>query len=122
MRRRTSMVLAAVGTALALTLSACGGGGGTTDDDDQGGGAAFNGAIGKVVNPSTKTGGTLKFANSGEPDSTDPGDQYYGYVWNFTRLYGRALTMFKTQPGEAGLQLTGDLAQGLGESSDKNRN
>jgi peptide/nickel transport system substrate-binding protein len=118
MRRRTTMVLASVGTALALTLSACGGG---TADDDQGGGGTFNGAIGKVVNPSTGTGGTLKFANSGEPDSTDPGDQYYGYAWNTTRLYGRALTMFKTQPGEAGLQLTGDLAQGLGESSDNNR-
>ena len=39
--------------------------------------------IGKVVNPSDKKGGTLKFANSGDWDSLDPGDTYYGFSWNF---------------------------------------
>ena len=28
-------------------------------------------------------------ANSGDWDSLDPGDTYYGYSWNFVRLYGR---------------------------------
>ena len=32
-----------------------------------------------VVNPSDKKGGTLKFANSGDWDSLDPGETYYGY-------------------------------------------
>src|SRR5207302_7808265 len=69
-------------------------------------------------NKSDKTGGTLRFANSGDWDSTDGADTYYGYSWNFIRNYGRALTMFKTVPGASGLQLTGDLAEGLGTPSD----
>ena len=62
--------------------------------------AEFNAAIGKVFNPSDKKGGTLKMANSGDWDSLDPGDTYYGYSWNFGRIYGRTLVMFKPAPGE----------------------
>ena len=46
--------------------------------------AEFNAAIDKVVNPSDKKGGTLKFANSGDWDTLDPGETYYGYSWNFS--------------------------------------
>ncbi len=43
----------------------------------------FNAAVGKVFNPSDKTGGTLKMANNGDWDSLDPADTYYGYSWDF---------------------------------------
>lgn len=35
----------------------------------------------------------------GTPDSLDPGNTYYAYIYNFSRLYGRPLTTF--QPGAA---------------------
>ena len=42
--------------------------------------AAFDAANGQIFNPSTKTGGIITMADEGEPDSTDPGDSYYGYA------------------------------------------
>ena len=66
----------------ALGLAACGSSGG-------GGGPRRNGrrrigaAINSVVNPSDNKGGTLRFANSGDWDSLDPGDTYYAFQWNF---------------------------------------
>ena len=72
----------------------------------------------RSFNPSDKKGGTLKIANSGDWDSLDPGDTYYGYSWNFLRLYGRSLMMFKARPGKASNELVPDLAEGLGEASD----
>ena len=55
-----------------------------------------------VHNPSTATGGTLRFANSGDWDSLDPADTYYAYSWDFARLYGRSLMTFKSAPGKDG--------------------
>ncbi|MGI8870492.1 MAG: ABC transporter substrate-binding protein [Mycobacteriales bacterium] len=80
-------------------------------------GAVYSAANAKIVNPSTKAGGTLRFASSDEPDSTDPGDTYYAWMWDFSRLYGRALMSFKPGPGKAGLQLTPDLATAPGKVS-----
>jgi peptide/nickel transport system substrate-binding protein len=80
--------------------------------------AKFNAANGQVFKPSTTKGGTLHFGMVDDFDSVDPGDTYYGYSWNFLRLYGRALTMFKPAPGKASQELVGDLAEGLGVSSD----
>jgi peptide/nickel transport system substrate-binding protein len=111
--RRTP--LAAVGAALALALAACGGTG--DSGGGSGGNGTFNAGLTGVVNPSTKTGGTLKFANAGDWDNVDPADTYYGWSWDFVRYYGRSLTMFKTVPGQAGLQLVPDLATSLGEHS-----
>ena len=71
-----------------------------------------------VVNPSDKKGGTLKFANAGDWDTLDPGETYYGYAWNFARLYGRSLMMFKSAPGKEGNQLVPDLAEAPGQASD----
>jgi peptide/nickel transport system substrate-binding protein len=70
-----------------------------------------------VHNPSDVRGGTLRFANSGEWDSLDPADTYYTYAWNFARLYGRTLTMFKPAPGAEGSTLVPDLAESLGTPS-----
>jgi peptide/nickel transport system substrate-binding protein len=112
--------LAAVGVSAALVLAACGGGGASNQQgsSNQSSQAVFNAALTSVVNPSDKKGGTLKFANPGDWDNIDPGDTYYGYAWNFARLYGRSLMMFKSAPGKEGNTLVPDLAEAPGQSSD----
>ncbi|MFI0422696.1 ABC transporter substrate-binding protein [Spongiactinospora sp. 9N601] len=124
MRTRSGVAIAAIGTALALGLSACAGGGGNTPPGQSGGGSAgavkeeFNAALGKVYNPSKAKGGIVKMAHEGTWDSLDPGNTYYGYSFNFARLYGRTLVMFKPAPGAEGNTLAPDLAESLGETSD----
>jgi peptide/nickel transport system substrate-binding protein len=113
--------LAAVGVSAALVLAACGGGGGAGNQQgssNQNSQAGFNAASTSIVNPSDKKGGTLKLANPGDWDTLDPGETYYGYAWNFARLYGRSLMMFKSAPGKEGNQLVPDLAEAPGQSSD----
>jgi len=113
--------LAAVGVSAALVLAACGGGGGGQSNQGSGNQSAqagFDAASTSVVNPSDKKGGTLKFANPGDWDSLDPGETYYAYSWNFARLYGRSLMMFKSAPGKEGIQLVPDLAEAPGQASD----
>jgi len=109
--RLASMALCAVA---ALVLAACGGpgaaGGGPTA---QAAGLAADG----IENPSDVKGGTLRFANSSDWDSLDPGDTYYTYAWNFARLYGRSLTVFKPAPSGQGATLVPDLAESLGTPS-----
>ncbi len=116
----TRRVLVAGTAVLALTLSAACGGGGDTDrnDDNNATRPEFNAAIGKVFNPSDKKGGTVKLANSGDWDTLDPGETYYGYSWNFLRNYGRSLVMFKPAPGAESNQLVPDLAESLGTPSE----
>ncbi len=119
MRRTTwrGKGLVALSVATALLVSACGGGG-TTEETGTGTDAPdFNSALTSPVNASETKGGTLKFANSGDWDTLDPGETYYGYSWNFARLYGRSLLMFKAAPGAASNELVPDLAEGLGEAS-----
>ena len=119
-KARRTRGLAAVGVAAALLVSACGGGGGTSNQGsgNQSSGGGFDAATKSVINPSETKGGTLKFANAGEWDSLDPGETYYSYSWNFARLYGRALMMFKSGVGKEGNQLVPDLAESAGQSSD----
>src|SRR5262249_9642880 len=115
MKRRPAVAVVAAGAALALALAGCGGSKSTktasaTPADNAGGGQVFN--------PSDKKGGTLRFAHSGDWDSLDPADTYYGYSWDFIRLYGRSLTMFTPKPGADGNKLIPDLAESLGQPSD----
>ena len=113
--------LAAVGVSAALVLAACGGGGGAGNNQQPGtqtSASGFNAASTSIVNPSDKKGGTLKFANEGDWDTLDPGETYYAYSWNFARLYGRSLMMFKSAPGKEGNQLVPDLAEAPGQASD----
>jgi peptide/nickel transport system substrate-binding protein len=113
-RKRAAVALAAVA---ALGLSACG----SSSDGGGGGGAPKldNSAIGNIANPSDAKGGTLKFGLAGEwGDTVDPGETYYGYSWDMLRNYARTLVVFKSEPGKAGLELTPDLAEDLGKSSD----
>lgn len=124
--RKTRLRLVVVGTALALGLTACGGSGSSGDSGSSasGGGtttAKFNAALDSVFNPSTTKGGIVKLANSGDWDSLDTGDTYYGYSWNFARLYSRALLTFKVVPGDKSNELTPDLAEGMGKPSDDNK-
>jgi peptide/nickel transport system substrate-binding protein len=116
MKRTRIMAAVAVASALAVGLTACGGG---TSTSSSSGAATFSAATGgKVVNASETKGGTLRMANSGDWDSLDPADMYYGYEWNFARLTGRSLLMFASAPGQAGTKLVPDLATSLGQSSD----
>jgi peptide/nickel transport system substrate-binding protein len=112
-RRRLAVI--ALGAVGALVLAACGGG------TSSGGGSGGNGATTSdgtaIHNQSDATGGTIRYANSGDWDSLDPGDTYYAYSWNFVRNYGRSLVMFKSAPGAEGATLVPDLAESLGKPS-----
>src|SRR5712691_7066883 len=113
MKRRRTTGLAALGATAALVLAACGssGGGGASST------AKYGAAITSVVNPSTHKGGTLTFGLSSTPDSTDPGNTYYAFMWNFTRLYTMPLMTYKSCPGQCGLQVVPDLATAPGTVS-----
>lgn len=118
-RTRAASTVAAV-AALAIGATACGGN--STSPTKSAGGSdnapSYNAGVGKVFNASATKGGTLRFANNGDWDSLDPADTYYAYSWNFVRLYGRSLVMFKPGPGSQGTELVPDLATSLGKPSD----
>ena len=122
MRKPRTIGLAALGAAAALALAACGGGssgsGSGSSSSGSSSSAGFNAAVTKVVNPSTHKGGTLTFGDSSTPDSTDPGNTYYAFMWNLTRLYTMPLMTYKSCPGKCGLQVVPDLATGPGVVSD----
>ncbi|MGA9749826.1 MAG: ABC transporter substrate-binding protein [Nocardioides sp.] len=123
MRNTRWRAFGALAAVAALTLSACGGGeSGDGDDGGSDSGAAvtpeFNAALDEVYNPSESTGGIIKAAHSSDWDTLDPGETYYGFSWNFARLYGRSLLMFKAAPGDESNELVPDLAEDLGEASD----
>ncbi|HEX7659772.1 MAG TPA: ABC transporter substrate-binding protein [Pseudonocardiaceae bacterium] len=112
--KRHAKITAAVAFSLVsgLSVTACGTSGGSSS-----GGAGFGAATTAVVNASDATGGTINYVLSGTPESTDPGNIYYGYEWDFVRWYSRSLVSFSSAPGNAGLKLTPDLATGLGQVS-----
>ncbi|GAB3493459.1 ABC transporter substrate-binding protein [Nocardiopsis coralliicola] len=112
--RRTALGSVAVAASATLLLSACGSGG----DDGAGGDVAFDQGIEEVVNASDEQGGTLRYAMASNIESTDPGNTYYGYVWNFSRYYARTLYTYNPAPGEEGREVVPDLAEGEPEVSD----
>ncbi|MFI9270320.1 ABC transporter substrate-binding protein [Kitasatospora sp. NPDC052896] len=116
MRRSRTLALAAVAATTVLVVSGC-------SSSSNGGGATGtvagqNAATTGVVNASDHKGGTVTYEMKGTPDSLDPGNTYYAYIWNFARLYGRPLTTFAPGPGKQGEKLVPDLASGLGQVSD----
>ena len=118
MKRRKIYGLAAFGAVATLTLAACGGSS-TTSSSGSGsnaqGHAGFNAAVTGVVNPSTKKStGTISFGLSSTPDSTDPVNTYYAFMWNFTRLYTMPLMTYTSTPGPNGLKVVPDLATAPG--------
>lgn len=119
MNSRKTAAAIAVTLAMALGASACGGGSGKDDDGDGGGGnAKADAALSSIVNKSDKKGGTVVYEHSSGPDSLDPGNTYYGWVQNFSRLYARSLVTFKPAAGKEGLEVVPDLATSLGKASD----
>jgi peptide/nickel transport system substrate-binding protein len=117
--RRTRLTAVALGAVAAITLVACGGPS-TTGSGSGGSGGGSGGQAADangVHNPSDAPGGTIRMANSGDWDSLDPADTYYAYAWNFVRLYGRSLMMFKSAPGQEGATLVPDLAEAPGTAN-----
>ena len=74
---------------------------------------AYNAAFGAVVNPSTKTGGTLNLGATSDCDSWDPGRTYYGWCWNMERLFSRGLVGYKSVNGTK-FTLAPDMATTMG--------
>ncbi|WP_328750698.1 ABC transporter substrate-binding protein [Streptomyces sp. NBC_00285] len=115
MRRSALAAVAAIGSA-SLLLSAC-----SKADDNGGDGnksAGANAATKGVVNASTQKGGTVTYEYSDVPDSFDPGNTYYAYMYNLSRLYARPLMTFQPGAGEEGNKLVPDLAASAGVPSD----
>ncbi|MEU5798653.1 ABC transporter substrate-binding protein [Streptomyces sp. NPDC047813] len=114
MRRSALAAVAAIGSA-SLLVAGCSK---ADDNKDTPKAAGANAATTKVVNASDKKGGTVTYELSDVPDSFDPGNQYYAYMWNFSRLYARPLMTFAPGPGGKGNTLVPDLAAGKGVSSE----
>ncbi|WP_055493602.1 ABC transporter substrate-binding protein [Streptomyces sp. TP-A0356] len=115
MRRSTLAAVAVAGSA-ALLLAGCSKADNSTDGTPKSAGA--DAATKGVVNASTQKGGTVTYAMSDVPDSFDPGNTYYAYMYNFSRLYARPLMTFQPGAGEKGNTLVPDLAESKGVSSD----
>jgi ABC-type transport system substrate-binding protein len=114
MRRRRTLGFAAISGITAIVLAACGSGGSPSPSPTS---AGYNAAVSGVVNPSSAKGGTIVFSNSSTPDSTDPGNTYYAFQWNFSRLYATPLMTYKACTGTCGLQIVPGLATAPGTIS-----
>lgn len=93
MRTSKSTVVLAGAAVAALVVSGCGGGNGGGGSAEKA--PAYNAGITGVVNPSDHEGGTVAYQLSSTPDSMDPGNTYYAFMWDFSRIYARALTTFQ---------------------------
>ncbi|MBS2961816.1 ABC transporter substrate-binding protein [Actinocrinis puniceicyclus] len=113
--RKTKLIAAVAGAiAVATAASACGSSSSGAVNSST---SSFNAGMTTVVNPSSHPGGVLRMAMASDWDSIDPGNTYYGFSWDFIRLYGRSLVTWKQAPGTAGLQLVPDLATDTGQVS-----
>jgi peptide/nickel transport system substrate-binding protein len=116
MRRSALAAIAAIGSA-SLLVAGC-----SKADDNKNDGTAksagANAATTGVVNASAKKGGTVTYEYSDVPDSFDPGNTYYAYMYNLSRLYARPLMTFQPGAGQKGNTLVPDLAAGKGVPSD----
>ncbi|MFJ3694197.1 ABC transporter substrate-binding protein [Streptomyces sp. NPDC090052] len=110
--RKTAAAIAAT-VALGLAATACG----SSDSGSGGSHAKADAALTSIVNKTDKKGGTVTYEHASGPDSLDPGNTYYGWVQNFSRLYARALVTFKPAPGKEGLKIVPDLATSLGKAT-----
>ncbi|MGW2473715.1 ABC transporter substrate-binding protein [Streptomyces sp. NPDC001665] len=118
MQNKKTAALIAVAIAVSLAATGC------SKDSDGGGGKGGGGGDAKadagltsIVNASDKKGGTVTYEHTSGPDSLDPGNTYYGWVQNFSRLYARSLVTFKPAAGKDSLTVVPDLATGLGKAS-----
>lgn len=88
---------------------------GPTPETTIGGGPlyGYNAAAASVVNPSTKTGGTLRLLSTQDCDSWDPGRTRLGWCANLQRLVNRTLVGYTKVDGTE-FELGPDLATSLG--------
>ncbi|MGW1129401.1 ABC transporter substrate-binding protein [Streptomyces sp. NPDC002526] len=117
MQNRKTAALIAVAIAVSLGATAC-----SKDSDGGsgkggGGNAKADAGLTSIVNASDKKGGTVTYEHTSGPDSLDPGNTYYGWVQNFSRLYARSLVTFQPAAGKDSLKVVPDLATGLGKAS-----
>ena len=120
--RKQSTIGVGLVAAAAILLAACsssGGGGNSPSGSANGGGgntseAGYNAAFDKVVDPSTKAGGTLQLGATSDCDSWDPKIAYYGWCWNLQRLYNRTLIGYSVVSGTK-FKLAPDLATSMGQ-------
>ncbi|MFD5626460.1 ABC transporter substrate-binding protein [Streptomyces sp. NPDC127072] len=115
MRRSALAAVAAIGS-VSLLLAGCSKADDNKNDDTKSAGA--DAATKDVVNASTQKGGTVTYEYSDVPDSFDPGNTYYAYMYNLSRLYARPLMTFKPAAGDKGNELVPDLAASAGVPSD----
>ncbi|MER7583000.1 ABC transporter substrate-binding protein [Kitasatospora sp. NPDC097691] len=119
MRRSRTVALTAAAAAAVLVVTGCSSSPKKSDDNSSSasGGGGANAATKNIVNASDKKGGTVTYEMKGTPDSLDPGNTYYAYIYNFSRLYARPLTTFNPAAGEDGNKLVPDLAESMGQPS-----
>ncbi len=114
--KRKALGLASVAVTGALLLAGCSGTGSGTTTPSGGSGSAsagFDAAVNGVVNPSTKTGGTLKLLSANDCDSWDPARTYYGWCLNMQRVMSRTLVNYSKVNGTE-FTLAPDLATDMG--------
>ncbi|WP_241539798.1 ABC transporter substrate-binding protein [Streptomyces sp. M41(2017)] len=116
MRRSALAAIAAIGSASLLVAGCSKADDNKNNDNTKSAGA--NAATTDVVNASTQKGGTVTYEYSDVPDSFDPGNTYYAYMYNLSRLYARPLMTFQPGAGEKGNTLVPDLAASKGVPSD----
>jgi peptide/nickel transport system substrate-binding protein len=113
--KRKTLAFASVAVVGAMLLAGCSSnaksGGGT--DGSSAATTGFNAAVDKVINPSSKTGGTLKLLSSTDCDSWDPARTYYGWCLNMQRVFSRTLVNYSKVNGTK-FTLAPDLATDLG--------
>lgn len=75
-------------------------------------GSAYNAARNNILNPATKTGGTLRLLSNGDCDSWDPAQVTFRWCWSMQRLITRTLVGYANV--NTRVRLGPDLATSLG--------
>lgn len=75
-------------------------------------GSGYNAARNNILNPSTKSGGTLRLLSNGDCDSWDPAQVTFRWCWNLQRLITRTLVGYTGV--NTRIRLGPDLATSLG--------
>ena len=107
-------LLAAMLTAFALFVAACGG----DDDEGSGGGTATTATGDEQGIPEGKKGGSITYLAAGDVDYLDTGQTYYTFGFMVTNATNRALYSFK--PDDATTPVP-DLAEGEPEIASDNK-
>jgi len=115
--QRKGIAVISLMAAAAVALAGCSSGGttatSTSTSSASSSATGYGAAVDNIVNPSTKTGGTLNLLAATDCDSWDPARTYYGWCWNMQRIFTRSLIGYSTVNG-ATPKLAPDLATDMG--------